>query len=220
MTASHAMASTERRRLFLDVLPRVETRAFEDGTERPVIAGLAVVFDSWTTLYEGKRYVAREVVRRGAFANALKEKQDVRALFNHDANLVLGRTTSGTLRLTENEQGLESVIVPPDTQAARDVLELIRRGDVSGMSFAFTPRTGGQKVTTREEDDREVDERELTDLDLYDVSVVTYPAYEATRVGLRAMGLDPEAVAMREMPSMRLGTPKRDRWARYIKYLG
>jgi HK97 family phage prohead protease len=183
----------------------IEQRA-EGETEKPEIVGHAAVFDNWATLYEGRYLVWREIVRAGAFANAIKEKQDVRSLFNHDANFVLGRTRSGTLKLAEDKTGLLSRTDPPDTQLVRDlVLEPIRRGDVSQMSFAFIPRRndktviteedgvtiidrGGERLTIRMEGDRQIEEREILDVNLYDVSPVTYPAYEATDVALRALG--------------------------------
>jgi HK97 family phage prohead protease len=193
---------------------RIERRAGAEGDAPPAVVGHAAVFDSWTTLYESPRLLWREVVRPGAFAAALREKQDVRALFNHDENLILGRTRSGTLELSEDGTGLLSRTEPPDTDYARNLLVSIERGDVSGMSFAFTVRSGetkvvtqaedetvvedgGQRVTTRREGDRTIEERELLSLNLLDVSPVVYPAYDATDVALRALGERRE----RELPT-------------------
>lgn len=182
---------------------RIERRGQGDEA-RQVLVGHAAVFDQWTTLYEGRYWIWREVVRPKAFARAIKEKQDVRGLWNHDANFVLGRTISGTLELREDSEGLLSTIDPPGTQTVRDlVIVPIDRGDVSGMSFAFDVRRGdkivevehedgtrvidrgGERITLRYEGDRVIEERELLDLDLFDVSPVTYPAYEGTNIGLR-----------------------------------
>lgn len=192
----------ERRVISLPDDLRAELRA--EGGEKRRIVGHASVFNRWTTLYEGPSYVWREVVRPGAYKNALSERQDVRALWNHDANYVLGRTTSGTLSLSEDDIGLLSDIDPPDTQFARDLALLIARGDVSQMSFAFTLRRGessssvkdgvavtedgGERVTIRQEGNRIIEERELLNMNLFDVSPVTYPAYEQTDVGLRKVG--------------------------------
>lgn len=141
------------------------------------IAGHAAVFDTETPIGD----MFSEIVRPGAFARAIRDGQDVRALFNHDENHVLGRTRNGTLRLNEDARGLAVEIDPPNTQTGRDVIELIRRGDVSQMSYAFivkqekwTERGGGKPL------------REVLDLDLYDVSPVTYPAEITTEVGLRS----------------------------------
>lgn len=201
---------------------RVERR--EGAAGGPRIVGHASVFDQWTTLYEGPYFVWREIVRPGAYANALKEKQDVRSLFNHDSNFVLGRTASGTLSLSEDKVGLWTDTDPPDTQTIRDlVLSPIERGDVSGMSFAFIPRNtksvvvseggvividrGGERITIRTEGEKEIEERELLDLNLFDVSPVTYPAYEQTDVALRALGERRE----REIQGRRARRPNFDR---------
>ena len=145
----------------------------EDGR----IVGYASVFDETTSI--GGMF--DEVVRPGAFARAIKEKQDVRALWNHDSNHILGRTKSGTLTLEEDKRGLWIEIDPPDTQTAHDVIESMRRGDVDSMSFAFVAT---EETWTERKDEPTL--RELKDLDLYDISAVTYPAYEGTEVGLRS----------------------------------
>lgn len=158
----------------------------DDGSI-PKIIGHASVFDEWTTLYDGTYYCWREIVRPGAFRNAIAEKQDVVALFNHDDDdLPLARTTSKTLTLSEDSVGLLAVIDPPDTQCARDLCTSIARGDVNGMSFAFRVRPGGEKTTITNPDGKTVEERELLDLDLVDVSVVTFPAYPQTDVAIRS----------------------------------
>ena len=152
------------------------------------IAGHASVFDAPYDLWG-----FREQVARGAFKKSLKEG-DVAALWNHDANVVLGRNKSGTLRLSEDDRGLHYEVDLPDTQAARDLYTLIKRGDVYQSSFAF-------EVIKDEWDqsDRESPLRTLREVRLYDVSPVTYPASPATDVDVvravrslaDAMGLDP-----------------------------
>lgn len=163
---------------------RVERR---DAGESPRIVGHAAVYDQWTTLYEGEYWTWREIVRRGAFDNALREGQDVCALVNHDSDMLLGRSTSGTLKLSSDETGLLAEIDPPDTQCARDLLTLISRGDLSGMSFAFRVRPNGDRTTITVASGKETDERELLDLDLLDVSIVTHPAYPQTDVSIRSL---------------------------------
>lgn len=151
------------------------------------IVGHASVFNQWTTIHRGDGYEFREIVRPGAYRNALAEGQDVRALFNHNRDYVLGRTKSKTLSLREDSVGLLSEINPPDTQWARDVLALIERGDLSGMSFAFRPRKSGYRVKDYTRDGVTYFDAELTDADLFDVSVVTNPAYPQTDVGIRSL---------------------------------
>jgi HK97 family phage prohead protease len=157
--------------------------------EMPVIQGYASVWNEWYVMFEDDKLVVREKVRGTAFRNALAEKQDVRALFNHDPNLLLGRTKSGTLRLIADIRGLAYSIDPPDTQTGRDVVAAIRRGDVSGSSFAFKIRTGGEVVTRRDDPEtgQRIVERDIKDVDLFDVSPVTYPAYSGTDVSARSI---------------------------------
>lgn len=126
----------------------------------------------------------REKIAPGAFKDALKDS-DVRALFNHDPNLVLGRNAAGTLALSEDSVGLRYEIVPPDTQTAKDLVESIRRGDVSQSSFAFSMRNGGIQEWEDLSDGTSL--RTIKKVArLYDVSPVTYPAYPDTESGVRS----------------------------------
>lgn len=115
---------------------KLETRADDDDS--PVIRGHAAVFDSLSENLGG----FKEIIKRGAFLDAI-ETDDVRALFNHDSNFVLGRNTAGTLRMSEDDTGLAVEIDPPDTTWARDLLTSMRRDDITQMSFAFTVKPDG-----------------------------------------------------------------------------
>jgi len=158
---------TENRRI---AFSNMEVRAMGDGTK---LVGYAAVFDSpseplpWT-----------EYVKRGAFTKTINDGADVRLLIDHEG-VPLARSTSGTLTLTEDDRGLlvESDLDPTNPDAAR-LISALRRGDISQMSFAF--RTIKDSWNT----DRSV--RELREVQLFDVSVVTFPAYEATVAELRA----------------------------------
>ena len=164
-------------------VPQAELRAVKsDGRTMPTIAGHAAVFDQASVELWG----FYEEVAPGAFADTIADGDDVRALFNHDPNLVLGRTKSGTLRLSEDEVGLLAEFDPPDTQQARDLVTLIERGDVSQMSFAFRVLDDKWRI---DGDERYV--RRILRAKLYDVAPVTYPAYPSTDVGVRAAGKDP-----------------------------
>lgn len=137
------------------------------------ISGYAAVFDSPAIISDFE-----EVVRPGAFSRALRQRQDVPLLLNHDPSRVLGRTVSGTLTLQEDSRGLHFDCELSDGPTAQDALAMIRRGDVNACSFAFAARedrwnTDGSK-------------RELWDVDLFDVSAVTYPAYSQTTVSARS----------------------------------
>lgn len=160
----------------------VERGAADDNA----ITGVASVFYDGTpgTEYELWSGVFERILP-GAFDRAIKENDDVRALFNHDPSLLLARTTSHTLRLWVDKIGLRYEIDPGDTQVARDVLIHIERGDVTGSSFAFTPTD----ESWRKEAGKEI--REIKGVKLYDVAPVTYPAYEATSAGTRS-NADPD----------------------------
>ena len=165
----------------------------------PGIEGYASVFNEEYVLYSGASYRIVELVKPGTFTRALKEKQDVRCLFNHDANHIIGRSSSGTLRMKQDEKGLSFTNDMPDTQLGRDVRTSIERGDLDGCSFAFNVT----KQTWREElkDGITISTREIEDVDLFDVGPVTYPAYDGTSVGARSMEMRAAAVlAIEELP--------------------
>jgi uncharacterized protein len=130
----------------------------------------------------------REVILPGAFKRTLAEGADVRGLVNHDENLILGRTKAGTMRLKEDSVGLRMEIDAPDTQIARDLMTSIDRGDIDQGSFRFRTITDNWRTQDGET------LRELVDVDLLDASVVTFPAYEDTSIGVRSLaqaaGLD------------------------------
>lgn len=172
----------EHRILSRDV--RVEARA----GEAPVIRGYAAVFNQLSDDLGG----FREQLQTGAFSDAIGAS-DVRALINHDSNLVLGRNTSGTLRMFEDATGLGVEITPPDTQASRDLVELMKRGDVNQMSFAFSVSKDDQ-AWTRDGTGPWI--RTIKKVArLYDVSVVTYPAYPQTTAAVRDLQAHQDALA-------------------------
>ena len=156
---------------------KMEMRVDKPETgEPPRIVGYAAIFESLSQDLGG--FV--EKIRRGAFAKSLDSGADVRALFNHDSNLILGRTTAGTLKVREDVQGLAIEIIPPDTSYARDLLVSLERGDVSQMSFAFRTKVEEWDTT------KEPVLRTLVEVELFDVSPVTYPAYTQTSVSVRS----------------------------------
>lgn len=120
-----------------------------------------------------------EEIARGAFDEVLSD--DVAVLFNHDANMVLGRTSSGTAKLFLTKEGhLAYSYKTPDRQLARDVEDMIRTGDVFQSSFAFTIE---EETWRWAENEGEKDLRTITKVKrLYDVSPVTYPANPNTSV--------------------------------------
>jgi HK97 family phage prohead protease len=160
-----------------------ELRAKKDGAG---IEGHAAVFNQLSQDLGG----FRERVMPGAFADDLAGKPDVRALFNHDPNIILGRTTSGTLRLSEDKDGLHFDCDMPDTQQSRDIQTSIARGDISQCSFGF--RVNSQKWSEEPDPEDSTGKatmivRELHKVSTFDVSPVTYPAYTGTDVDMRTL---------------------------------
>jgi HK97 family phage prohead protease len=151
------------------------------------IRGIAAGYNSLSNDLGG----FREVIKAGAFSRSLKSNPDVKCLFNHDPNQILGRTKSGTLKLQDSDKGLAfRCQLDPDSTAHRDIYSAIKRGDIDECSFAFTlnpngdsfdeaknPRTGERTII-----------RTLKDVNLLDVSAVTNPAYGngATNVSARS----------------------------------
>ena len=148
----------------------------EEGNTMTAI-GYASVFNRLSQNLGG--FVER--VAQGTFAKTIQEA-DVRALFNHDADQVLGRSKSGTLRMQEDEKGLRYEIDLPNTQLGRDLAALLERGDISGSSFGFTTISDEWGET---EDGYPL--RTLTEVRLRDVSPVTFPAYTSSEASLRSL---------------------------------
>jgi HK97 family phage prohead protease len=160
----------------------------EGEDEATKLIGYAAKFNKWS---QDIGWGFREKIAKGAFTEALKNS-DVRALKNHDANLILGRTESGTLRLQENNVGLKFDLDIPSTSTGRDTAEEIRRGDITGCSFAFTTAAD---VWVYNEDGTV--ERTITAVgELYDIGPVVYPAYKDTTVSARSVDV---TVAQRSM---------------------
>lgn len=152
---------TERRAAALEV--RVKGRTLE---------GHAALFGT-----EARIGQVRETIAPKAFTASLASGRDVLALVDHDAQKLLARTRSGTLRLAEDTRGLAFEIALPNTTLGRDILELADRGDLGGMSFGFRAL----------DDHRDGNTRELRAVDLFEISVVhAHPAYDGTTVNARA----------------------------------
>lgn len=170
------------------VVAKVERRAVDGG--KVTVAGYAAVFGEVTDI--GGWFT--ETLARGAFTETLKTS-DVRAYFDHDRGRILGRSTAGTLRLTEDTKGLHVEIDLPDTTDGRDVAALIERGDVSGMSFGFAVQRQLWDETV------EPPLRTILAVDLREVSIVSEPAYEGATIALRS--LEAARKEKREHPAYR-----------------
>jgi HK97 family phage prohead protease len=139
------------------------------------IRGYAIVFNSLSENLGGfKEIIAPEAVNR-----TVNDGLDVRALVDHDSAKVIGRTRAGTLRLRKDSRGLQIEVEPDDEISyAKDIMRAVARGDVSGMSFGFRVAKGGDHWDY----EGQMPVRTVTDMIVSEVSIVTFPAYQATDV--------------------------------------
>jgi HK97 family phage prohead protease len=177
--------SVQLERRFLEASEGVELRVEPGEGEKPRIAGYFAVYNRFSPVYGN----FRERIAPGFFDEAI-QRDDIRALYNHDPNMVLGRNKAGTLRLLSDGTGLHGEIDLPDTQQARDLAENIRLRNISGASFSFAMEAKGGDVWEKAADG--VWERTLLKAaTMFDVGPVTYPFYPDTAVGMRStLGLD------------------------------
>ena len=174
-------------------LRTAEVRAAEGGDL--VIEGYAANFEQTTDLGYFKENIAR-----GAFDDVLDD--DVRLLLNH-AGAPMARTTNGTLELMVDDNGLRYRAALADTQDGRDLYKLIKRGDISQSSFAFTIQ---EQTWSEDRSTRTIDKVGR----LLDVSPVTYPAYPTTTVSARnysAAAVEVVEERTEDVPDMTIITP-------------
>ena len=144
-----------------------------------------------------------ESIRQGAFTRSLETKPDVKGLKNHNPDLIFARTRAGNLTLKEDSKGLRIEASPlPDTQMARDLAKDIAFGLLDQMSFAFRVVEQQWSINTDGEE-----HREIIEADLMDISVVTYPAYPATVVEARSLGIPNADVYYRDLEEIYNGRP-------------
>lgn len=148
--------------------------------EKKRVVGYAAMFNKRSVNFGGEDYPMFEVIEPGAFSGVLTN--DVRALVDHQGGLTtLARTKSGTLKLSEDEIGLRYEFEVPDTQAGRDLVTILERGDIDQSSFGFQVNRDGQRFEDIEEDGKAVTIRTISKVSrLLDVSPVTFPAYPDT----------------------------------------
>lgn len=176
----------------------VSTRSDEDG--ELYLEGMFAVYDSVYNVYPG----ATESIARGAFSEAVGG--DVRALYNHNSDIVLGRTSAGTLELRDTDTGLWGRIrINKNDTDAMNAYSRIQRGDLTGCSFGFDIPSGGESVVVR--DDGTV-HWTITKVDpLWEISPCVFPAYEATHVTAR--GHDLEEMKKRQAQAWRESMKKK-----------
>ncbi len=158
-----------------DFRTKFEVTRQAENTNDFVIEGYFALYEQETELMDG----IYEIITKGAFDNTLNN--DIRALWNHNTQFVLGRNKSGTLEMKLDDKGLYATVRMPKTQYAADLYELVQRGDVDQASFGFNIlaedleelASGGYRWR-------------INQIDLHEISVVTFPAYENTSVQARA----------------------------------
>lgn len=149
----------------------------DDKGGLPVIEGYAALFDTDSSeMWQGWSDAFIERIAPSAF-----HWDDVRALVNHDPNLMLARTAAGTLSLEQDKKGLRYSFRTPDTSVGRDLATNVGLGNISQSSFAFRV-----EEEEWEWNDDGPDLRTIKKAEVFDVSPVTYPAYPDTTVGQRA----------------------------------
>lgn len=173
-----------------------ETRAIESDFEiresdsGMTFVGYAAKFNSRSENLGG----FTETIEPGAFSRSLKSRNDVKLLVNHDTGRVLASTRAKTMRLVEDNIGLRVEADLPNTTDGRDMAELLRRGDLSSMSFGFN--------VIKDSWNAEGTERRLLSVRLFETSIVAFPAYASTEASVRGLdkvaqrtSVDPDALA-------------------------
>jgi len=148
------------------------------GSEGLILEGRPIVYDQPTTINDpAGEYI--EIIRSGALDEA--DISDARLLYNHDLNKVPLARTPKTMQLIKDQAGLKMVATLPETEEAKSVYTAVKRGDLSGMSFAFKVPEGGDRY------DAATNTREIFKIEkIYEISVVPFPAYPQTSVEARA----------------------------------
>ena len=152
-----------------------------DAIERRGVSGLTAsgrTLSGYASVFNVETRIGsfNERIRPGAFSASLASGRDILALLDHRADALLGRTSSGTLTLREDDKGLRFDLLLPDTTAGRDLIALAERGDVGGASFGFRAI----------DEDWQGDTRELRAVELHEISIVqSWPAYSQTSISLR-----------------------------------
>lgn len=171
------MAKCERRVMFAPV----EYRKTEDGVAK--LVGHGSVFNS-ETIIAGR---FRELVAPGAFTRAVKD-DDIRVLFNHDPNYVMGRVSAGTAIVEEDASGLRyEADINLDDPMAVSIAAKVQRRDVTGSSFSFAIESDDDEEWVKPDTRHGLPLRIIKRAKVFDVGPVTFPAYEAAEVSARSL---------------------------------
>lgn len=161
----------------------IEFRAEVSEAGDMVAEGMAILYGVETVLWRDGDFEEREVIAPGAARQSIAN-DDWRAVWNHRADIVLGRMSAGTLTVNETESGVAVRIQFPDTEEGRSKFASVKRGDVKEMSFMFVPTELAEEKVV--ENGRTVWRTTITEMTVYEVSPVTFPQYETTSIAARA----------------------------------
>jgi len=172
----------ERERRFVPLTgASIRAKGKAEGDDTPMIEGHGALFNEETVI--GMWF--RERILPGAFKDSLAN-DDIRVFYNHDPNFILGRTSAGTATIEEDKKGLRYEVTPPAARA--DVVESIKRGDITGSSFAFTVESDDDEEWDYSETKKGMlPLRTIKRAKLYETGPVAFPAYENTTVSARAV---------------------------------
>ena len=152
----------------------------QEATDKKIISGYFIVFDTETELYPG----VREEVSPDALVGV--DLSDVKALIDHDTAKVLGRTKANTLSLSVDSKGLYGeIIVNESDQEAMNLYSRVQRGDVDQCSFGFEI-LNEEMIQNSDGTVKFI----IKSINLYEVSVVTFPAYQETAVEARSKQIE------------------------------
>ena len=184
-----AIGSRETRKLTSPIEIRMDDPGDDAVAPVKTIRGYAAKFNTESENLGSSEYQFYETIAPGAFDDVLGD--DVRALFNHEPDLILARSKAGqgTLKIGVDTVGLWYEFEAPNTQLGRDLVVSLERGDIDQSSFSFSVDRDGQSWSeVRDGDGPTIVRRTITKVSrLYDVSPVTFPAYLATEVDCRAL---------------------------------
>lgn len=160
-----------------------EFQTREEETGEKVIAGYFIVYNQQTELWKG----FFEEIAKGACTKSLG-LNDIRALYNHDTNFVLGRKSVGTLFLREDDYGVYGEIIINDNDSeALNVYERVKRGDIDGCSFGFYSDYENEEYIRLTED---ITKCIIKEVDVREISVCPFPAYPQTQISARKQGFE------------------------------
>jgi HK97 family phage prohead protease len=174
----------ENERIERRQLPAATLQVRQAEGVAPTITGYAVVYNTWSyTLHDWSGTPFKERFAPTAFNAWLTDQSDLVALWNHNTDMPIARRSRGTLRINNDATGLHFEIDPPQNSWGDDALVAIQRGDIGGVSFLFEATQDAWEKPGADG----IAHRTVLNATLYEISPVTFPAYPATTIAVRAI---------------------------------